>query len=294
MKKAIAPAATAHARPAASLHRRRMVRAVVSHSILSLACLLVSCPILYMVLASFKTIPDFFAQPYGLPTTWAFGNYSRAWEEARVARTLLNSVLVTGLSVLFSTLLALPASYGLALRGRRLNATLYMLIVSGLIIPVQLIVLPLFILMRQLGLFGTLFSIIAPYTALGLPLAVLTLVRFFAALPSELGDAARVDGANEWRVFLLIMLPLVRPAIATVIILNGVWMWNDFFIPLVLATRPEIHTLPVGIIAFFGVYSTEWGLVFASVTISVLPLVIAYVLLTRQFIAGLSAGALKG
>jgi len=169
-----------------------------------------------------------------------------------------------------------------------------MVFVGGLLVPVQLIVLPLFILMRQLNLFGTLFSIIMPYSALGLPLAVLVLVPFFSALPSELGDAARIDGANEWQVFWHIMIPLVRPALATVVILNGVWMWNDFFIPLVIATKPAIHTLPVGIVSFFGVYSTEWGLVFASVSISSLPLIVAYVLLTRQFVAGLSAGALKG
>lgn len=292
--KTTAPVLPATVAPAKRVRPGQLALVLVRHAILILACLLVSCPILYMVLASFKTIPDFFARPYGLPSVWAFENYLRAWQEANVARTFTNSLIVTGASVVLSTALAVPASYGLAQRGKALTTPVYLLIVGGLLVPVQLIVLPLFILMRQLGLFGTVFSIIAPYTALGLPLAVLTLVRFFAALPGELADAARVDGANEWQVFARIMLPLIRPALATVIILNGVWMWNDFFIPLVIATRPETHTLPVGIIAFFGVYSTEWGLVFASVTISALPLIIAYVLLTRQFVAGLSAGALKG
>jgi raffinose/stachyose/melibiose transport system permease protein len=125
-------------------------------------------------------------------------------------------------------------------------------------------------------------------------LAILTLVRFFGTVPGELSDAARIDGANEWQVFWDIMVPLMRPALAAVIILNGVWMWNDFFIPLVIATKPETRTLSVGIVSFFGVYSTEWGLVFASVTIAALPLIVAYILLTRQFVAGLSAGAIKG
>jgi raffinose/stachyose/melibiose transport system permease protein len=268
--------------------------AAVRHLILVVACLAMLGPIAYMVLASFKTIPDFFDRPYGLPAQWEWANYVRAWQEANIARTFTNSVLVTVLSVLFSTALATPASYGLARHNKPLATPLYLLIVGGLIVPVQLIVLPVFILLRQLGLFGTLFSIIMPYTALGLPLAVLTLVRFFATVPAELADAARMDGANEWQLFWAIMLPLMRPALATVMILNGVWMWNDFFIPLVIATKPDTHTLSVGIVSFFGVYSTEWGLVFASVTISALPLIAGYVLLTRHFVAGLSAGAVKG
>ncbi len=272
---------------------QRLVR-IVRHLILISACLLVLVPILYLLLASFKSVADFFARPYGLPSVWQWENYVQAWDEARIAVTLTNSVIVTSLSVLFTTVLAALASYGLSQRRKPLATPLYVLFASGLLIPVQMTVLPLFILLRQLGLFGTLFSIIMPYTALGLPLAILVLVPFFAALPVDLAHSARIDGANEWQVFWLILLPLVRPALTSVVILNGVWMWNDFFIPLVIAIKPAIQTLPVGIMSFVGVYSTEWGLVFASVVVSALPVVTAYVLLTRQFVAGISAGAVKG
>jgi raffinose/stachyose/melibiose transport system permease protein len=119
-------------------------------------------------------------------------------------------------------------------------------------------------------------------------------VPFFSALPRELVDAARVDGANEFEIFYRIVIPLVRPALAAVIILDGVWFWNEFFIPLIILTKSTTHTLSVGIVSFFGLYSTEWGLVFASVSVSTLPLIVAYIFLTRQFVAGLSAGALKG
>lgn len=273
---------------------KRQFVGLTRHIILIVACLIVICPIAYMFIASFKTIQDFFEFPYGLPTIWEWRNYARAWEEANVAVTLTNSIIATGLSVLSTTALATLAAYGLSQPGKPLNTPLFMLFVGGLLIPVQLIVLPLFILMRQLSLSGTLFSIILPYSALGLPLAVLIMVPFFSALPRELVDAARVDGANELQIFSRIMLPLVRPALAAVIILDGVWMWNEFFIPLVILTKPATHTLAVGIVSFFGLYSTEWGLVFASVSISTLPLIVAYILLTRQFVAGLSAGALKG
>jgi raffinose/stachyose/melibiose transport system permease protein len=272
---------------------RRLTRAG-RHVLLTVVCIVILFPIVYMFLASFKSVEDFFAKPYGLPTTWEWQNYVRAWDEANVAVTLTNSVIVTTLSVLFSTTLAALASYGLSQRGKFLVTPLYILFASGLLIPVQMTILPLFILLRQVGLFGTLFSIIMPYTALGLPLAILVLVPFFATVPSDLSHAARIDGATEWQVFWLVILPLVRPALSSVIILNGVWMWNDFFIPLVIAIKPAIQTLPVGIMSFVGVYSTEWGLVFASVVVSALPVIIAYVFLTRQFVAGISAGAVKG
>ena len=204
-------------------------------------------------------------------------------------------MIVTGLGVIGTTTLATLAAYGLSQPGKPLTTPLFMLFVGGLLIPVQLIVLPLFILMRQLSLSGTLFSMILPFSALGLPLAVLILVPFFSALPGELVDAAHIyDARMNSRSFTASCVPLVRPALAAVIILDGVWMWNEFFIPLVILTKSATHTLSVGIVSFFGLYSTEWGLVFASVSISTLPLIVAYILLTRQFVAGLSAGALKG
>ena len=140
----------------------------------------------------------------------------------------------------------------------------------------------------------TLFALILPYTAMGLPLGVLILTPLIATMPRDLGDAARIDGANEWQIFTRIVLPMLRPGLASVVILNGVWMWNEFFMPLVLALNPSTQTLPVGIMSFVGTYSTEWGLIFASVVIATAPVVIAYIAMSRQFIAGLSAGAMKG
>ncbi len=170
-----------------------------------------------------------------------------------------------------------------------------MLFIGGLVVPVQLIILPLFIMFREIGILGDLRSLIIVYSVFGIPLAVLMLTGFFAALPRDLEDAARIDGASHFEVFWRIMLPLTRPALAAVVILNGVWMWNDFFLGFILLNDPgRSMTLPVGIMAFRGTYSTEWGLIFASVTISVMPVVIAYLLLSRQFIAGLTAGSVKG
>jgi len=127
-----------------------------------------------------------------------------------------------------------------------------------------------------------------------MPLGVLFLVGFFLAIPQQLTEAATIDGAGTWRQFADIVLPLAKAPIFTVAILNSVWIWNDFFIPLIFSVRSNIQTVPVAILTFYGEYTTDYGLVFAGVVMSVIPVLVAYVLLTRQFIAGVTAGGIKG
>ena len=274
--------------------RTKRLFAVARGIFLTTVSLFILVPIAAMFLASFKTVPDFFGNPYGLPSVWAFDNYSRAWQEAHVSITLPNTVFVTACSVLGSVFLASLIAFGLSRKEKPFAMFFYTLFVAGLLVPVQMIVLPLFILLKLFGLFGTLFALIVPYIALGLPLGVLVLTPIAATIPRDLISAAEVDGANPWQIYWRVVLPLMRPGLISVAILNGVWMWNEFFIPLIVAFKPEAQTMPVGIVAFIGAYSTEWGLVFASVVISTAPVVVAYLLMTRQFQSGLTAGAIKG
>lgn len=261
---------------------------------LVVSSLIVLLPILFMVIASFKTVPEFFGNPYGLPKSWAWTNYTRAWDDAHISITLPNTIIVTVVSVVVSTLLSTMIAYGLSRKEKRFAMGLYTMFVAGLLIPVHAIILPLFILLKALGLFGTLFALIVPYIALGLPLGVLVLTPIAAALPQDLIHAARMDGASEAQIFRRVVMPLMKPGLISVAILNGVWMWNEFFIPLIVAFTPDAQTMPVGIVSFIGAYSTEWGLVFSSVVISTLPVIVAYLFMTRQFQSGLTAGALKG
>ncbi len=286
--------ALARPRRRRSLTQSRRTAAIFRHALLIFVSILILVPIGYTIIASFKNVPEFFSNPFGLPQTWEWQNYVRAWTEAKIAVTLPNSIIVTLTSVVLSTALSGLVAYGISRREKPLAMALYLLFISGMLVPVQMIVLPLFIFLRTIGVFGTLFALILPYTALGLPLGVLILTPLVATLPRDLSDAARVDGARELQIFWRVILPLMRPGLASVAILNGVWMWNDFFIPLIISIRASTQTLPVGIMSFVGVYSTEWGLVFASVVVSAAPIVIAYLAMTRQFVAGLTAGALKG
>jgi raffinose/stachyose/melibiose transport system permease protein len=273
---------------------RQRVASAGSHAVLIAVCVVVVLPCAFLLLGSFKSVSEFFAQPFALPEHYGFSNYRRAWAEASVSTTLKNSVIVTGASVLISTAVACLASYAIARLPFRGRTVWRLVFVGGLIVPVQLIMIALFIIMRHLGLLNTLTSLIIVYSTFGIPLAVLVLVGFFQALPRELTEAAVIDGASHFKTFLYVILPLSKAAIFTVIILNGVWMWNDFFIALVLTTTPTVATLPLGILNFFGVYSTEWGLIFASVVIAALPVVLLYLMMTKRFIAGLTAGSVKG
>jgi raffinose/stachyose/melibiose transport system permease protein len=272
----------------------KLLGAVAWHAVMLTVCAVVLIPIVMVVLGSFKTVPEFFDKPYGLPQAFDFFNYRKAWDEANLQRATWNSFLSTVLGVLISTGLSCLAAYGLARFHFRGRLALRLTFIGGLVVPVQLIIIPIFVMFREAGLLGSIWSLVLVYSVFGIPLGVLVLTGFFAVLPKDLEDTARIDGASHFQVFWRIMLPLTRPAIAAVVILNGVWMWNDFFLGLILLTRAESQTLPVGIMAFRGTYTTEWGLIFASVTISVLPVVAAYLLLSRQFIAGLTAGSVKG
>jgi raffinose/stachyose/melibiose transport system permease protein len=278
--------------------RRKLAGKILSevawHGVMLIVCAFVLIPILMVVFGSFKSVDEFFSKPYSLPKHWDFFNYRKAWKEANIQRTMLNSVIATTIGVFVSTTLASLAAYGLARFRFAGRLGLRLVFIGGLVVPVQLIILPLFIFFRQIHLLGGLWSLVIVYCVFGIPLGVLVMTGFFAVLPKDLEDAARIDGASHFEIFLKIMLPLSRPALSAVVILNGVWMWNDFFLGFILITRQNAMTLPVGIMAFRGTYTTEWGLIFASVTISIIPVVTAYLLLSRQFIAGLTAGSVKG
>jgi raffinose/stachyose/melibiose transport system permease protein len=270
------------------------VATIAWYAVMIAVSMVVLIPIVLVFLGSFKSVPEFFSTPYALPKAFDTFNYEKAWNTADLQHAALNSLIATSLGVLFSTTLACLASYGLARFSFRGNSWIRLAFVGGLVVPVQLIIIPIFVIMRQTGLLGSIWSLVAVYSVLGIPLGVLVMVGFFRALPKDLEEAARIDGASHFQIFVRIMLPLTRPALAAVIILNGVWMWNDFFLGLILLTKEDAYTLPVAIMAFRGSYSTEWGLIFASVIISILPVLIGYVLLSRQFIAGLTAGSVKG
>ncbi len=250
-------------------------------------------PIAIMVLSSFKSTKEIFLKPFSLPTTWRISNYVHAWQEANFAAYFRNSVVVTALSIVAIVLVSSMAAYVIArfeFPGRR---AIYLYLISGLALPTRLAIIPIFLLVRAVRLQDTLTSLVLVYTAGGIAFSLFLLVNFFKKLPKELEDSARIDGAGPFRIYWQVDLPLLRPAIATVAMFNFIDVWNDFFFPLILLSSDAKKTVPLGVQAFFGEFSVQWDLLFAALNISVLPVLLIFVILSKQFIAGLTEGALK-
>ena len=287
--RAAEPLATTRPRDVAT---RRRLGSVLTHSILIASCAFALIPVISAVLASFKTLYDFYDNPLGLPSSWAWQNYVQVWNQAHIPEYALNSAIVAGGAVPAQALCSCMVAYGLARFRFAGNQLVFWYVLAGLLVPIQLTILPIVLLLKTIGILNTHLGLIVPYAAFGMPFSIFLLTGFMRALPRELEEAARIDGAGELRIFWSIMLPLTRPALATVAILHFVGIWNDLFFPLVSA--PDVPLLQVGVQNLRGVYSTQWGYIFAGVGLSALPLITLYVLLTKQFIRGLSAGAIKG
>lgn len=247
-------------------------------------------PLVIMLLNSLRTNRDLATQPLGLPLQPDFTSYQRAWIEASFSTYFLNSIVVTVSSVTIATAVSLLAAYALARAKGRLMSVIEAVFVSGLMMPVFLMIVPIFYLLDAFGLVSTRTGLVMVYAAVSVPFSVFVLTTFFRQLPGELEEAARLDGAGPFRMFWSVMAPLVRPAIATVVVFRFVPIWNDFFYPLILIRNQEKYTLPVGLTSFFGEYQTDWSTLFAGLVIATVPLIVLFLVATRQIIAGLTAG----
>ena len=266
---------------------------LLMHIFLGVNALIMLYPILVMVISGFKTNYEIYNRPFSLPNSFNLDNFIVIWTETDVPAYFLNSVIVTTLSVVFLLVMGTMAAYALARYNFKGNLMLYLFFLSGLMLPLRLAIIPLFIQLKALGLIDTLFGLIAIYTAMGLPSTVFILTCFLKTLPSELEDSARIDGASEARILVQIMLPLIMPALVIAGIYNAVPIWNDFFFPLIFIHDPQWKTLAQGLTMFFGEYSINYGVLYAGLTLAALPIVVIFIIQSKQFIAGMTAGAIK-
>lgn len=271
----------------------RNIRLSTIHLLLLGYTLIVLYPLFIMFMSSFKSTNDILSKPFALPHSLNLTNFTQAWTEANFSVYMINSLIVTVASVGLIVFFGSMASYVLARFKFRGNFFVYILFLIGLMLPTRLAIIPLFILVRDLGLLNTHVGLILVYVAGGMPFTIFVLTNFFRNIPVELDEAAYSEGAGPFRRYFSIMLPLVRPALATVAIFNFTGIWNDFFFPLIFLKSEKLMTLPVGMTSFFGEYTTDWNLLFASLVISVMPVLIMFLFMSKQFIEGLSAGAIK-
>jgi ABC-type glycerol-3-phosphate transport system permease component len=255
--------------------------------------LLFFVPMLWVWSAAFKSNQEIAASPFGLPSMLHWDNLVRAWTVGRFSQYMLNSVIYCVAIVIGSVFLCCVGGYALTmvpLPGRNLFTALFML---GLMVPFQSVMIPIYYLLRDLQLLGTYWAYIVPGTALSLPFGIFLMRGFFRGLPPELGDAARVDGANEWDVFRQIMLPLAWPGLATLILFTFMAVWNEFAMPLIFVQRDDLRPVSLGTMFFFGRFTADRSLIAAGLTLSMLPVLAVYLALQRRFIEGITAGALN-
>lgn len=250
-------------------------------------------PILLMILSSFKKSVDIYKDPLGIPSSFSLDTYRTLLSKIPFTTYFMNSLFVSVVSVVLIVVVCSLASFYIARFKFYWNHALFFIFLLGMMIPIKLGIVPLFILMRDLGLINSLWSLILMNTATGIPLSILILTGFFKTMPSELEEAARMDGAGNLRVLWYVVLPLMRPALGTVVIINFIAAWNDFFFPLIFITEKMKRTIPVGMMSLFGEHSADWGSLFAGLTLASLPMILLFFIASKQFMEGLTAGAIK-
>ncbi len=256
--------------------------------------LLVLTPIGVAVINSLKpNLGEVYRAPLALPSSWSFENYSKAWFGADFGKYFLNSALISGLTVIIVVFAASTTSFVLVRMPFRGSKLIFACLMIGLIVPIRLALAPLFTVVKSLGLLDTLAGVVLVQSASMMPVAVFILTAFLRSVPSELEDAARIDGALPFTIYWRVVLPLIKPALATVSLLAFVQAWNEYFIPLIFLQSPEIYPITLGIAEFRAQFDVQWHLMFAGILIMLVPTIVAFLLASRQFIEGLTAGGIK-
>ena len=254
----------------------------------------VSVPLLATVLGGFKSLGELRTNPFGLPQVWEWSNYGDILFSARYWQLIFNSLVISALTVFLTLVTAAMAAFVFAHIKFWGNTMLLNYLTMGLLFPASTAILPLFIRVRDFGLLDTYLGVVLPQVAFSLAMSVLLLRRFFKDLPEELLEAALVDGCSYLNFFRYVTLPLSRPILATVGTIAFVHSWNSYLLPLVMLNSDAMYPWPLGIMVYQGEYSSEWNLILAFITLTILPTILMFLLAQKHIIAGLTAGAVKG
>jgi raffinose/stachyose/melibiose transport system permease protein len=274
----------------------RFLKKIPTYLIIVVLILVTAYPLFWMFINSLKSNSDFLNNPsYALPQIWEWGNYGEAWQTGNLATTITNSIIVTFPSLALIVLLGTAGGFALEVLVFKGRNTILLIFLAGIMIPGQMIVLPLFTAFFNIGITGTYLPLILIYTASGLPLTVFMMATFFRAIPREIFEASTLDGASMTRAFFSIGFPMVRNAVLTVAIVQFFLIWNDLLIALIFAGQKKLNTIQVGLLNFSGEFGAiNYGPLFAAICITVGGILVLYLFLNQQIMKGLAAGAVKG
>lgn len=272
------------------------IKSSIPHVLLMLYLIAILFPFLFVIFSSFKQDNNEIAlNPFGLPTTWEFNNYVEAWVNAKIGTYFWNSLYISILSS--ASTIALGAMFAFAvtrMRHRKWSLFLYSLILAGMLIPNNALMLPIYLLVRKMGILDTHLALIVPYVANAIPFTIIILAAFMRSLPGEIEEAAVMDGLRAPGIFAKIVIPLTVPAIVTVFIVNFLGNWNEFLLANYFLSTDKLRTLPVGMVQFRDQYQMNYAQMSAGIVYSVVPVLVIYAILQEKIIEGVTAGGVKG
>jgi len=275
---------------------RQRLSSTALHAILIAWSVLALFPLVLIVINSWKSRKGIFREPLALPgaETFSAKGYAAVLSNSDFPLFFGNSLIVTGVSLFLILLFGAMAAHALSEYRFRGNTLLGLYLILGIMVPIRIGTVALLELIVELNLANTLTALILVYTAQGLPIAVFIFSEFLRSVSREIKDSARIDGLSEYRIFFEVVIPLVRPVIATVAVFSMIPIWNDLWFPLILSPGEDTRTVTLGVQQFIGQYNVDWGAVLAALSVAILPVLVMYVIFSRQLIRGITAGAVKG
>ncbi|MGZ7444119.1 carbohydrate ABC transporter permease [Paenibacillus sp. TH7-28] len=252
-------------------------------------------PVVWLMLSSFKSSIELTTKPFSLPTVWSFANYADVFRESDLLLYIKNTAIVTFSCLVLIIFLSATAGFALVKMNFKLNSKLLLFFTIGIMIPIQVTLIPLFIMYKDFGLLNSYLALILPQVGFALPLSILIFTSFYSYVPNELIEAAVIDGCNIYQVFYKIISPLTINTTVTVASINFIFIWNDFIFSNTFTNDKRYKTIAVGLQEFIGAFgATDWGQTFAAISISIIPIIITYLFLNKYVMAGVSDGAVKG
>ncbi|GIP53974.1 carbohydrate ABC transporter permease [Paenibacillus vini] len=276
------------------METRSRGRNFVIEIIMALVALVFLAPFYFLFANSVKSFGEILSNAASWPSKFNWDNYSKAWELARFSEAFRNSALITIVSVILITLFSAMAAYKMVRSNTKFNRILLMLFVMSMVVPFQTIMIPVLKVVNTLGVNNSIWGLLLTNLGLSLPLAVFLFHGFVKSVPLEIEEAATVDGCNPITVFFRIVLPLLKPMMMTIIVLNALAIWNDYLLPSLILQNPSLRTIPLATYSFFGQYTKQWDMALPALAIGILPIVIFYLLLQRYIVEGIAAGSVKG
>jgi raffinose/stachyose/melibiose transport system permease protein len=251
-------------------------------------------PFYFVIVNSLKSFGEILANSSSLPQSFYLDNYSQVWTIMKFPQAFLNSLLITVLSNVGLIIISSLAAYRMVRFPSRFNRLLFAFFVAAMVIPFQSIMIPLVKVADRIGLMNSIPGLVFCYFGFGVMLNVFLFHGFIKSIPREIEESAVVDGANPYTMFMRIVFPLLKPMSITIIILNSLWIWNDFLLPSLILNSPDLQTIPLSTYSFFGQYTKQWDLALAALVLGVTPIIIFFLALQRHIIEGITAGSVKG